>query len=172
MSQSWFSSSTLPFVLSELFLRIEKSHNVPISKKCLLKKCWLRNSFFVKNRNRQHSIYRIRNHASIGKAIFFFCAWMQEHWGYLLHDQLAFSQPYMQESRDAIVLKIRDIYPDRVLDIPRIHRITSFLDCVIFGTCRPGGGPMEAGPDARRFPEYVQRGFYNKWAKKKHGMKK
>ena len=31
---------------------------------------------------------------------------------------------------------------------------------------------MEAGPDARRFPEYVQRGFYNKWAKKKHGMKK
>jgi hypothetical protein len=31
-----------------------------------------------------------RNHALIGKAITFFCTWMQEHWGYLLHDHLAF----------------------------------------------------------------------------------
>jgi hypothetical protein len=53
-----------------------------------------------------------RNHASIGKAISFFCAWIQEHWGYILHDHLNFWQPYMQESRDAIVLKIRDFYPE------------------------------------------------------------
>jgi hypothetical protein len=112
-----------------------------------------------------------RNHGSISKAISFFCSWIQEHWGYLLHDHLAFWQPYMRESRDAIVLKIRDFYPDRELNIQNLHRIASFMDCVIFGTCRPGGGPMEAGPGARRFPEYVQRGFYNRWAKK-HGMKK
>ena len=41
-----------------------------------------------------------RNHAAIGIAISFFCAWMQEHWGYLLHDHLNFWQPYLKESRD------------------------------------------------------------------------
>ena len=31
-----------------------------------------------------------RNHASLGKAIKYFCEWMQAHWGYLLHDHLEF----------------------------------------------------------------------------------
>jgi DDE superfamily endonuclease len=30
---------------------------------------------------------------------------------------------------------------------------------------------MQAGPDAPRFPDHVQRAFYNRWAKK-HGLKK
>ena len=41
-----------------------------------------------------------RNHAVIGKAINFFCLWMQEYWGYLLHsDQLSW-KTYLRESRD------------------------------------------------------------------------
>ena len=109
--------------------------------------------------------------AMLGKAITFFCAWIQQHWGYLPHDHLNFWQPYLQESREAIVIKLRDFYHDRELDIDSSFLVTSFLDCVIIGTCRPGGGPMEAGPHARRFPEHIQRAFYNKWAKK-HGLKK
>ena len=53
-----------------------------------------------------------RHHASIGKAINFFCAWMQQHWGYLLHDNLEFWKPYLRVSREAIVTKLRD--PQRV----------------------------------------------------------
>ena len=113
-----------------------------------------------------------RNQAAIDKAISFFCTWMQEHWGYLLHDHLNFWQPYLKESRDAIAIKLRDFYHDRELDIDDdTFRVKSFIDCVIIGTCRPGKGPMEASPNARRFPEHVQRAFYNKWAKK-HGLKK
>jgi hypothetical protein len=111
-----------------------------------------------------------RNHSSIGKAINYFCSWMQQHWGYLLHDNLEFWKPYLRQSRDAIVIKLTDYYHGEVLiddDFP----IMAFMDCVIFHTSRPGGGPMQAGVGADRFPDFVQRGFYNHWAKK-HGIKK
>ena len=111
-----------------------------------------------------------RNHASIGKAIKCFCKWMQVHWGYLLHDHLEFWKPYLSASRDAIVNKLRAYYPDRQLDMDDF-RVASFIGCTIFKTCCPGGGPMEAGPNAARFPDLVQRAYYNKWAKA-HGLKK
>jgi hypothetical protein len=111
-----------------------------------------------------------RNHAALGKTIHFFCRWLQERWGYLIHDNLDFWKPYLRESSDAIALKLRDYYPDIEIDLDDFF-VTGFLDCVIFATCIPGGGPMEDGPDAPPFPDHVQRAFYNNWAKK-HGMKK
>ena len=112
-----------------------------------------------------------RNHSAIGKAINFFCTWLQEHWGYLIHDHLDFWKPYLRGSRDAIVAKLEAYYRDLEVEIDPNLRVASFIDCTIIGTSRPGGGPMEAGPDAERFPGHVQRAFYNKWARK-HGMKK
>ena len=112
-----------------------------------------------------------RNHSAIGKAINYFCSWLQQHWGYLIHDHLDFWKPYLRGSRDAIVAKLQDYYRDLEVEIDVDLRVASFIDCTIIGTSRPGGGPMEAGPNAERFPGHVQRAFYNKWARK-HGIKK
>jgi hypothetical protein len=95
---------------------------------------------------------------------------MQEHWGYLIHDHLEFWKPYLSESRDAITLKLTAYYHGEV-EIGVIFLIAAFIDCTILATARPGVGPMQAGPNADKFPDFVQRSCYNHWAKK-HGVKK
>ena len=89
----------------------------------------------------------------------------------MIHDHLGFWKPYLRGSRDAIVAKLQDYYRDLKVEIDVDLRVASFIDCTIIGTSRPGGGPMEAGPNAERFPGHVRRAFYNKWARK-HGIKK
>ena len=111
-----------------------------------------------------------RNHASIGKAITLFNEWMIEHWSCLIHDHLEFWKPYLGVSRDAILLKLIAHY-DGEVDIGDNFEITAFIDCTIIATARPGGGSMQAGSNADRFPDYIQRAFYNHWAKQ-HGIKK
>ena len=48
--------------------------------------------------------------------------------------------------------------------------VFSFIDCVIFRTCRAGGGPMTVGSFAKRWPKLIQQAIYNGW-KKIHGNK-
>ena len=45
-----------------------------------------------------------------------------------------------------------------------------FIDCNCLETDRPGGGPCEAGSNARRWNVEVQRAYYNGW-KSIHGLK-
>jgi hypothetical protein len=99
-----------------------------------------------------------RNQAALGKAIHFFYRWLQERWGNLIYDNLAFWKPYLRESSDAIALKLRDYYPEIKIDLENFF-VTGFVEYVIFATCIRGGGPMEDGPDAPRFPDHVQRGL-------------
>jgi hypothetical protein len=68
-----------------------------------------------------------RNHASIGKAITFFCSWLQQRWGYLIHDHLEFWKPYLRESSDAIAIKLREYYDDEDRDL-NDFKVTGFID--------------------------------------------
>ena len=53
---------------------------------------------------------------------------------------------------------------------PGTFKVTAFIDDNVSRTCRPGGGPMEEGPDAPRYDNEIQAAFYNGW-KKYHGIK-
>ena len=46
----------------------------------VLERCAL-GSRLIDLQNKYH-----RNHSAIGKGINFFCSWLQQHWGYLIHD--------------------------------------------------------------------------------------
>jgi hypothetical protein len=50
-------------------------------------------------------------------------------------------------------------------------KVSMFIDCTIIPSSRTGGGPMNAGIFAQRYPYIVQEAFYNGW-KKCHGIKK
>ena len=53
---------------------------------------------------------------------------------------------------------------------PGTFKVIAFIDDNVSRTCRPGGGPMEEGPDAPRYDNEIQAAFYNGW-KKHHGIK-
>lgn len=49
-------------------------------------------------------------------------------------------------------------------------RICGFIDNTLFSTCRPGGGPVRAGPNSPRHDSTIQEAFYTGW-KHTHGVK-
>ena len=107
-------------------------------------------------------------HSTIGRAIHMFAGWMQNNWGYLLHDNIDFWVPYLAESCEAIKNKMDEHYD---VQVDERFRIAQFIDCVIISSSRTGGGPMTPGKFAERFPLLVQESFYNGWARV-HGVKK
>lgn len=60
-------------------------------------------------------------------------AWMQYNWGYLLHDNVAFWVPYLDESCNAIKWKLSDEYN---VDVDDRFCIAQFIDCVIIPSSR------------------------------------
>ena len=46
---------------------------------------------------------------------------------------------------------------------PGTFKVIAFIDDNVSRTCRPGGGPMEEGPDAPRYDNEIQAAFYNGW---------
>lgn len=113
-------------------------------------------------------------HSVIGKSLNVFARWMQDNWGYLIHDNTEFWVPYLEDSRNAIVRKMREHYDVEVEDIDdqgRGFKIALFIDCMIIASSRTGGGPMTPGKFAERFPLLVQESFYSGWARV-HGVKK
>ena len=116
-------------------------------------------------------------HAVIGKALHVFASWMQDNWGYLIHDNTEFWTPYLEASCNAIMRKMSEQYEIEVEgmdDMGRGFRIALFIDCMIIASDRTGGGPMTPGRFAERFPLLVQESFYSGWARvhdiKKQGM--
>lgn len=113
-------------------------------------------------------------HSVIGKALHFFAEWMQNNWGYLIHDNNEFWIPYLAASCEAIRQKLSDQYDVEVDEIGENEdgfRIAQFIDCMIIPSSRTGGGPMTPGRFAERFPLLVQESFYSGWARV-HGIKK
>ena len=113
-------------------------------------------------------------HSVIGKALHNFALWMQDNWGYLIHDNNEFWMPYLRTSCEAIRNKLLDHYDvevDEIGDGEDGFLIAQFIDCIIIPSSRTGGGPMTPGKFAARFPYLVQEAFYSGWAKV-HGIKK
>jgi hypothetical protein len=115
--------------------------------------------------------------AVIGKALHVFASWMQDNWGYLIHDNTEFWTPYLEAFCNAIMRKTSEQYEVEVEgmdDMGRGFRIALFIDCMIIASDRTGGGPMTPGRFAERFPLLVQESFYSGWARvhriKKQGM--
>ena len=113
-------------------------------------------------------------HAVIGKALHVFASWMQDNWGYLIHDNTEFWTPYLEASCNAIMRKMSEQYDVEVEgmdDEGRGFKIAIFIDCMIIASDRTGGGPMTPGRVAERFPLLVQESFYSGWVCV-HGIKK
>lgn len=87
---------------------------------------------------------------------------------YLLTSRLNYWSGFFKDFSEAIRLKIIEkggpIFP------PYSFRVAAFIDCTVIATCRPGGGPADAGVNAPRFNTYIQMAVYNGW-KKHHGVK-
>ena len=115
--------------------------------------------------------YKI-HHATISRGINYFAEWMQTNWGYLLRDNFEFWGDYLEESKNAIKEKMMSHYQ---FDVDAYEeeefKVSMFIDCTIIPTSRTGGGPMNQGIFAQRYPYMVQEAFYNGW-KKCHGIKK
>lgn len=115
--------------------------------------------------------YKI-HHATICRGVNYFAEWMQENWGYLLRDNIEFWGEYLEESKDAIKAKMLSHYNfDVEAHDQEEFKVSMFIDCTIIPSSRTGGGPMNAGIFAQRYPYIVQEAFYNGW-KKCHGIKK
>ena len=113
-------------------------------------------------------------HAVIGKATHYFALWMQDNWGYLIHDNNYFWLPYLGPSCEAIRRKLSehyDIEVDEMGEDGHGFQIAQFIDCIIIPSSRTAGGPMTPGKFAERFPLLVQESFYSGWARV-HGVKK
>jgi hypothetical protein len=53
---------------------------------------------------------------------------------------------------------------------PGVNMVAYFIDCNCLPTSVVGGGPAEAGANAAKWDDLVQRAFYNGW-KSVHGLK-
>lgn len=112
------------------------------------------------------------HHSTICRGVNYFAKWFNENWGYLLRDNLDFWGDYLEDSRDAVKNKMLSQYDFNVdEEIEDEFTIAMFIDCTIIRTDRPGGGPVEPGVFAARYPFLVQEALYNGW-KKCHGIKK
>ena len=94
---------------------------------------------------------------------------LENRWGYLLRDNMAFWKPYLPTFAEKIRLKMCELGCDEYL-VPGCFRVFGFLDNTLNPSCRPGGGPTQPGVDAPRHDPLLQRAFYNGW-KKCHGLK-
>ena len=101
-----------------------------------------------------------------------FLSHLLSKWSYLLTNHLDFWQPRFAALAEAgrqkfIALSGRDIAPATDDDG---FRFVGFIDCSIFATCRPGGGPTRPGANAPRHNNNIQRAMYTGW-KSVHGLK-
>jgi hypothetical protein len=108
----------------------------------------------------KHHVY----HSIIGRATHMFAKWMQDNWGYLIHDNIDFWVPYLAESYEAIKQKVDEHYNVQVDERPNSE---THIDCVVIPGNRTGGRPMTPG----KFPLLMQESFCNGWARV-HGVKK
>jgi len=104
------------------------------------------------------------------RAFTYFIDHIYNHFCHLLLDNLEWfrEKGLLEESRVAVFNKLIDL--GYVFERNEQHTIGLFIDCNCLKTCRPGGGPLDGGHDARRYDTLVQQVFYNGW-KSIHGLK-
>jgi hypothetical protein len=106
-----------------------------------------------------------REFSAQSRAFKFFTKTMYSNFHHLVHDNLAwfFRNGLTEASAFAIGKKMG-------LDDPSSNLVSHFIDCNCEPCCVTGGGPAEAGANAMRWDETIQRAFYNGW-KSVHGLK-
>ena len=90
-----------------------------------------------------------------------------DNFQHLLRDNLSWwkRNRFFRLSAEAIQNKVGNVE----VDIGNCS-VAHFIDCNCLETSVVGGGPAEAGPDAPRWDDTIQRAFYNGW-KSVHGLK-
>ena len=110
------------------------------------------------NMQQKYHIY----HSVIGKALHYFALWMQDNWGYLIHDNTEFWLPYLRPSCEAIRTKLLDHYDvevDEIGDDEDGFLIAQFIDCIIIPSSRTGGGGHDTWEIRCAVPLPCARGF-------------
>ena len=94
-----------------------------------------------------------------------------DRWSYLVEDNILYWKNSFAYFADCILIKLGSYgckFPPPLS--PNGFNVFGFIDNTIYATSRPGGGPSEDGPGARRYHPLLQRSFYNGW-KSVHGIK-
>lgn len=101
------------------------------------------------------------------RAFYYFIDHIYDNFHHLVHDNLDwwYRNGFWERSANAIGIKMNERNPSNVR-----NKVSHFVDCNCLEGEVPGGGPNEAGANARRWDDLIQRAFYNGW-KSIHGMK-
>jgi hypothetical protein len=122
--------------------------------------------------NKQHICENVmgREFSAQSRAFTFFVEFMFDKFHHLVHDSLPwwFNNGIVQRSAEAIQEKMFEQGLSREADICYLPAL--FIDCNCLQGDVVGGGPAEAGINAARWDERIQRSFYNGW-KSVHGLK-
>ena len=105
-------------------------------------------------------------------AVSLFLSHIIDNWSYLLSNHLDFWRPRFAALAEAGRNKFRAL-SGRTLPPASDEdgfKFVGFIDCSIFSTCRPGGGPTRPGVGAPRHSNNIQRAMYTGW-KSVHGVK-
>jgi hypothetical protein len=117
-----------------------------------------------------------RYQSELSNAFYWFLDFMIEHWAYLLVNNREYWLDHLEASAEAIRQKLMTLpnQENRLVFPPAYEdngfRIALFIDNTMLAINRPGGGPSEAGEQARRPSSRVQRAWWTGW-KKLHGLK-
>jgi len=101
-----------------------------------------------------------------------FLKWMVINWRYLIYDNMKFWLPYLPSCAEKVRLKLGSMGCnfDYSEGGPGTFNVAFFIDNVIWGSCRPGGGLVRDGPNSPRNHPLIQQSFYTGW-KMIHGLK-
>lgn len=106
-----------------------------------------------------------RDFSAQSRSFSYFISHIYDEFSILIHDNVDwwYRNKFIEESANSIGRKLE-------LEEDTINQIAMFIDCNCLETSIPGGGPMEAGANAARWDDNIQRSFYNGW-KSIHGLK-
>ena len=107
------------------------------------------------------------------RCFYWFLNFMVQNWSYLILNNRAYWVPQMSNMATAIRDKLASLsnedyrlyFPD---ELP--FTIFAFIDNTMTAMCRPGGGPITGGVQARRVDKLIQQAWWTGW-KKLHGLK-
>lgn len=105
-----------------------------------------------------------RDASTQSRAFAYFIMHVYNNFHHLVHDNLAwwYNNGFFATSARAIMSKIGH-------NLDGCY-VSHFIDCNCLPTSVVGGGPAEAGANAARWDDTIQRAFYNGW-KSVHGLK-
>jgi hypothetical protein len=109
-------------------------------------------------------------YTKVSRIVTWFAVFIENHWGYLLKDNIAYWETQFDEFAEAIREKLDSMGCYFPPANEGGFNIVGFIDNTVVETCRPGGGPTRPGLNAPRHDNEIQQAFYNGWVGG-HGLK-